>query len=684
MQSPKKQTQSRSQILVAAIILLALLAAVAGAHARWEGSGENSHRLSNSARLLRKNEQMAVNRSHAQPSFSEVQGQDQAACEGPLFSQPINFPTIASPRMVTTSDFNLDGHLDFAVVGFSARTIAVFLGDGRGGFAPAPESPVRIERGWSIISGDFNGDGQPDLAVPSLLPFPNGEVNVLLGQGDGRFVLAPGSPLTAPPLRTGAAYLAQGDFNRDGKQDLAVGLADSAALAILLGNGDGSFTEGVPVSVPFTTGTTFVAADDFNRDGRPDLVIESGSDNPDFIWLLLGNGLGGFGPRLPFRVGADIGTGPTWAVVADFNSDGHADVATANFNRTISVLLGNGVDGFGPPLVLPTSGNGTSLAAADFNQDGKLDLALSYRELGMAGGYAVFLGNGDGTFGAQQTLLTSDSSLFVGAADFNHDGRPDLITTNLNANTVSVHLNSCQPVPADLSLRKTASAKFVRTGANVTWTINVANQGPGEARSVVVRDLLDSRTTFVNCTATNGGVCGGTANHRTVTFAALPAGAEATIRLTARLNCSLANGATLANTATLAATTSDPVTQNNADSAMIRALNPAPNISRVSVDKPVLWPPNHKFVDVTVNYNVTDNCDSAAALRCHLSVKSNEPSPPSNPDWVIVDAHHVKLRAARDGKGEGRVYTITITCQDSAGRTSCQTVTVRVPQSQGK
>ena len=112
--------------------------------------------------------------------------------------------------------------------------------------------------------------------------------------------------------------------------------------------------------------------------------------------------------------------------------------------------------------------------------------------------------------------------------------------------------------------------------------------------------------------------------------------------------------------------------------------NPPPVISNVSVDKPAVWPPNHKLVDVTVAYTVTDNC---GPVNSSLSVSSNEPENgigdgDTSPDWIVVDAHHLRLRAERAGTGEGRIYTITITSTDSAGNSSSQTTQVLIPKNQ--
>jgi hypothetical protein len=107
----------------------------------------------------------------------------------------------------------------------------------------------------------------------------------------------------------------------------------------------------------------------------------------------------------------------------------------------------------------------------------------------------------------------------------------------------------------------------------------------------------------------------------------------------------------------------------------------APTITGVSATPSVLGPPNHKLVPVTISYTTSDNC---GPVTCTLSVSSNEPINSNDdgdtaPDWIIEDAHHVKLRAERSGTGTGRVYTITITCTDGAGNSSIKTVTVNVP-----
>ena len=196
-------------------------------------------------------------------------------------------------------------------------------------------------------------------------------------------------------------------------------------------------------------------------------------------------------------------------------------------------------------------------------------------------------------------------------------------------------------------------------------------------------------TSFVACSATGGGVCGGAGNRRTIRFASLANGAAATVTLVVNVNRSVAPGTLITNTATVAAAGFDPDARNNSSTRVTRvgAPNRPPVIGTVMVCKPTLWPPNHKLVPATVNYTATD--DSGVAPTCTLSVRSNEPSSGTGPgdlapDWQILDAHHLKLRAERSPKGHGRVYTITITCRDRAGRTAQKTVTVKVPKTPQK
>ncbi len=240
---------------------------------------------------------------------------------------------------------------------------------------------------------------------------------------------------------------------------------------------------------------------------------------------------------------------------------------------------------------------------------------------------------------------------------------------------------------ADVSLTKSASPTTPVTGAPLTYTLTVTNSQDDAANNVVVTDAVPASTTFQSITAPAGWTCiapsvGGTGTISCST-ATLASNATAVLTLVVNVPCATANGVFISNTASVSSSTLDPDTSNNTRTVTTMVSNPPPTITSLSVNKPSLWPPNHKLVDVTVNYNVVDNC---GPVNCVLSVTSNEPENgtgdgDTSPDWIIVDAHHVQLRAERAGTGTGRIYTITVTCTDSAGNTSTQSVQVTVPHS---
>ncbi len=241
---------------------------------------------------------------------------------------------------------------------------------------------------------------------------------------------------------------------------------------------------------------------------------------------------------------------------------------------------------------------------------------------------------------------------------------------------------------ADLAITKTDSPDPVTTGNDLTYTVTVTNNGPDAATSVTVTDDLPPETTFVSCASTGGGVCGGSGNNRTVTFPLLTSGQSETITFVANVNCSVADGTAISNTASVTSFTPDPDLSNNSATATTTASNPAPTITNATADPSVLWPPNHRMVEVTISYDVTDNCPLPPG-SCTLDVTSNEPvlahgSGHTSPDWIVVDDHHVLLRAERQGNGNGRIYTITITCTDSGGNSSTEDVEVTVPHDRGR
>ena len=247
--------------------------------------------------------------------------------------------------------------------------------------------------------------------------------------------LLPAPPLFAPrvssPAHTSPYSLAAGDFNNDGKLDIAVGNTATSDVSILLGNGDGTFQAPINTKLPGDVGA--LAAGDLNKDGKLDLAVMTWQNNLGAISILPGQGDGTFGTSATFASG---GGGPIAA--ADVNNDGNLDlVIPTGPTSKLTVFLGNGDGTFKAPIMHSTYG-GSSFAVADFNGDGKLDVVLT----GGPDSIVVVLGNGDGTFTAGTIYAAGAFPSAATVADFNGDGTPDIAVANYPQMTFSVLLNA--------------------------------------------------------------------------------------------------------------------------------------------------------------------------------------------------------------------------------------------------
>lgn len=363
------------------------------------------------------------------------------SCQGgaqsrpPLFARAPGTPiSIGSrPNDIAAGDWNKDGKLDVVTCN-DGDTVTVLMGDGRGGFAPAPGSPIKVAA-HLVAAGDVNNDGKPDLALTHHDSFG---VVILLGAGDGRFAFAPGSPFAAHQGAKAHNHgLTLADVSSDGKLDIVTSNQDDNSVSVLLGDGRGGFAPaaGSPFPVgraPYPHGVV-----DVNRDGRPDIVTPNVGSND--VSVLLGDGRGGFTPaaKSPYAVAGR----PFYVAVGDVSGDAWPDLMTTHDDISLmTTLLGDGRGGFAPAPQSPfdMGRRAYKLVAADVNKDARMDVVV-----GTEGSDSVNVLLSDGRGGytpAAGSPYAAGSSPRVVTGDVNNDGKLDIITANNGASDITVLL----------------------------------------------------------------------------------------------------------------------------------------------------------------------------------------------------------------------------------------------------
>ena len=347
------------------------------------------------------------------------------------FANAANSPLqIPEPVGLAIADFNEDGKPDLAIAG--AKSAFVLLGKGDGTFTQPAGVPIHMPSppyddglspysGPAIVAGDFDSSGHQGLAVGL---FQNQAVVTLFGKGDGTFTYA---DTLANALGYSVMWITAADFNADGSLDMAVSnSSDGESPAILLGYSSGAFIASSPQTPVYGICS---AAGDFNSDGKLDLAIGSS--------ILLGNGDG------TFSQGNAANPGGLWIAAGDFNGDGNLDLAVTNRLNTVTILLGDGKGGFAvaPGSPVPVGNQPWGIVTGDFNNDGKLDLAVANFGDNTV---TLLLGNGYGTFteASGSPWAVGKAPEAIVTADFNGDGKLDLAVANSldGTGTVSILL----------------------------------------------------------------------------------------------------------------------------------------------------------------------------------------------------------------------------------------------------
>jgi len=329
-----------------------------------------------------------------------------------------------APVDIVAGDFNGDGKLDLLTVSSPDLSrfpqISLLFGNGDGTFQQVRYAATPKTAGPSaVVAGDFNGDGKLDVAIAAIDFMASSHESViwvLLGNGDGTF-----QPAVSYPFQAVLTGLAAGYLNGDNKLDLVAVDRHDGNVFVLLGKGDGTFVR--RPSFTAGAGANSVAVGDFNLDGKADLALA----NPKAKAMLvaLGNGDGSFQPLVSWTV-PDV---PLFSVIADLNKDGYPDIATGNWDNTVSVLLGTGNGAFQPAVTYSDIPTPSRPVVADFNGDGWPDLVVANND--SANTITVLPGIGYGAFGAPLTFYINHSlwgmtPIEVVAVDLNGDGKPDV------------------------------------------------------------------------------------------------------------------------------------------------------------------------------------------------------------------------------------------------------------------
>lgn len=339
----------------------------------------------------------------------------------------------SSPSKVAVMDFNSDSFNDVMITCDSG--LVILLNDGKGDFYQPAGSPFKAgNKPADIALADFDNDGNVDAAIPN---HETNEISLLFGDGTGNFRKSYESSLHLN-FNPHAHSAAAGDLNKDNKIDLVVTSFLGAELFILSGNGKGGFSKNITgIKVPHYPYRNVVITD-IDNDSNPDIITPANNSNS--ITVLKGNGQSTFFPAegSPYR----IGNNPFFVAVDDFNKDGYPDIIATNFDTgTVTVLPGNRDTGFGisQTKTFKSGLKPVFIATGDLNKDGISDAVCANYE---SNDITIMFGSRNNIFMTDILNIPVGTSPYGAAiGDLNGDGLPDIVTANFESNDITILYN---------------------------------------------------------------------------------------------------------------------------------------------------------------------------------------------------------------------------------------------------
>ncbi len=385
----------------------------------------------------------ALNRKNTTPIAACAAACALAALGRPAFGQftfaaPVNVPVGSQPSGAAFADFDGDGDVDLATLTENPDRVRILSNDGSGGFTLGPASALPSSSSpQDLIAGDFDGDGDADLAV--AVRDPVGSVIIMANGGTGLF-----SNIGTYPVGDRPRGLSAADLEGDGDIDLAVANRDSNSASVLTNNGAATFTVATLDVGGETRGT---ALGNFTGDGRLDLAVTD-HDGRTVVIFANANSLP---PTMILSIGPVVR--PDGMTSADLDNDGDVDLAIAASDATLgisrAVVFVNTGAGFAPAVQFNTAGlNSSAIRAGDLDCDGLADLATANDD---SNNVSLLANVGAAAFGPAMLIATGTRPESIVIADFDGNGNPDLASANRDSGDVSIAINqTCVPCPSDV------------------------------------------------------------------------------------------------------------------------------------------------------------------------------------------------------------------------------------------